>query len=288
MTMRRPLSLACTTVALALLSGTAPSVLAQPAPTAPAPQGGAIAWQDLSPAQRAVLQPLASQWATLPAGSQEKWVQVAARYPKLSATEQQRLRERMIQWASLPASERGEARLRFQQARQLSPTERQQKWEAYQALSPQDRDLLGGLAAQRDAGVGAAHLETEREARDAALAALASRGESPPAGPLAARLKAAATLTLVGKPRAPSRGLTFQKCAASGQLQPRTQLAAVRRLQPPFFPAPDCIGPRIRKRNAPRRQGRPPRRGLDRPRGGDVASNIGAPEIKKRMTLLTF
>jgi len=149
MTMRRPLSLACTTVALALLSGTAPSVLAQPAPTAPATQGGAIAWQDLSPAQRAVLQPLASQWATLPAGSQEKWVQVAARYPKLSATEQQRLRERMIQWASLPASERGEARLRFQQARQLSPTERQQKWEAYQALSPQDRDLLGRQARER-------------------------------------------------------------------------------------------------------------------------------------------
>lgn len=139
---------AAATLALAVLLGAGLTATRAQGTTggAQAAALGAPAWQQLTPAQRQVLEPLSAQWGDMPASSREKWLQVAARYPKLGATEQQRLRERMTQWAALPASERGEARLRFQQARQMSPAERQQKWEAYQALSPQDRDELGRQA----------------------------------------------------------------------------------------------------------------------------------------------
>lgn len=102
----------------------------------------APAWAALSPAQRKVLQPLQSQWSTLDEVSRDKWLNVAERYPSLSAAEQVRMQERMTQWARLPAHERGEARLRFQQTRQLSAADRQQKWAAYQALPATDRDDL--------------------------------------------------------------------------------------------------------------------------------------------------
>ena len=40
-----------------------------------------------------------------------------------------------------PRHERGEARLRFQQSRQLPPAERQKQWEAYQALSDEEKRM---------------------------------------------------------------------------------------------------------------------------------------------------
>jgi hypothetical protein len=99
-------------------------------------------WRDLTGAQKQILQPLASHWPSMDNTGRDKWVNVANRFHKLSPAEQQRVQERMAQWARLPAQERGEARLRFQQTRQLTPDERQQKWAAYQALSAEDRQDL--------------------------------------------------------------------------------------------------------------------------------------------------
>jgi len=67
---------------------------------------------------------------------------MANRFDRLSPAERLRVQERMDQWAKLPAQQRGEARLRFQQTRQLGADERQRKWAAYQALSPEDRQDL--------------------------------------------------------------------------------------------------------------------------------------------------
>lgn len=106
-------------------------------------------WTTLTPAQQTALQPLATQWSTLDAASKDKWLNVASRYPQLSPQEQQRMQERMTQWAKLPAKARGEARLRFQQTRQLPLQERQEKWAAYQALPPEDRKALAQQARRK-------------------------------------------------------------------------------------------------------------------------------------------
>jgi hypothetical protein len=99
-------------------------------------------WAGLSQTQQQILAPLTQQWHQLDAVSQEKWLRVAARYPSLPPDAQQRVLDRMNKWAALPDSERGQARLRFQQAQQMSPEERQQRWQAYQALPPQEREAL--------------------------------------------------------------------------------------------------------------------------------------------------
>lgn len=106
-------------------------------------------WSSLTPAQKKALMPLASQWHTLDGTSRDKWINVANRFPRLSSADQQRMQDRMTQWSQLPAQQRGEARLRFQNTRQLSPQERQQKWTAYQALSPEERQKLAQQARRK-------------------------------------------------------------------------------------------------------------------------------------------
>lgn len=104
--------------------------------------GSAPEWHELAVGQKKVLMPLSQHWVEMDDASRAKWVNVADRFDKLSPAEKQRVQDRMTQWAKLPAQERGEARLRFQQTRQLSADQRQQKWAAYQALSPEDREDL--------------------------------------------------------------------------------------------------------------------------------------------------
>lgn len=107
------------------------------------------AWASLSKDQQTALQPLAAQWNTLEAGSKDKWLNVASRYQQLTPQDQTRMQERMTQWAKLPPKARGEARLRFQQTRQVSAQERQEKWAAYQALPPDDRKALAQKAQRK-------------------------------------------------------------------------------------------------------------------------------------------
>lgn len=124
---------------------------AQPPSHSPSQQafGTSHDWSALTPAQRQALAPLAAQWSHLPASSREKWVVVARRFDQLSGPEKARIQERMTQWAALPSHQRGEARLRFQQSRQLPADQRQQKWAQYQALSEEDKRDLGRQAKRR-------------------------------------------------------------------------------------------------------------------------------------------
>lgn len=125
-------------------------------------------WRQLTANQKKVLQPLAQHWAMLDDTGRDKWISVANRFDKLSPTEQQRVQERMTQWAKMPAQERGEARLRFQQSRQLPPDERQQKWAAYQALPIEDREDLARQARRKAKPVYLAdNMSGPREARQA-------------------------------------------------------------------------------------------------------------------------
>lgn len=125
-------------------------------------------WRDLTAEQQKVLQPLAPHWATLDDATRAKWVNLATRFKKLTPAEQSRVQARMDQWSKLKPQERGEARLRFQQTRQLTPDERQQKWAAYQALSPEARQDLKRQAQRKAKPVYLADGMTgPREARQA-------------------------------------------------------------------------------------------------------------------------
>lgn len=125
-------------------------------------------WRELTPAQKKVLTPLERHWSSMDDTGRDKWINVANRFSKLSPAEQQRVQERMTQWSRLPAQERGEARLRFQQTRQLTADERQQKWAAYQALPAQDRQDLVQQAKRKAKPVFLAdNMVGPREARQA-------------------------------------------------------------------------------------------------------------------------
>lgn len=99
-------------------------------------------WQDLSASQRSALKPLEREWSGIDSTRKQKWLDIAARYHSLPPAEQSRMSARMTQWAALSPNERGKARQNFQDARQLPPQERQSRWEAYQALTPDQRRQL--------------------------------------------------------------------------------------------------------------------------------------------------
>jgi hypothetical protein len=106
-------------------------------------------WQLLSPQEKTILAPLASQWPGMNDQVREKWRSVARGYPKLAPDGQARVRERMTGWSNATPTERSEARLRFQNARELPQSDRQQKWQAYQALSPQAKAELAQQAQRK-------------------------------------------------------------------------------------------------------------------------------------------
>ena len=141
-------------------SATAPAASAtlppvgKPLPTASLM--GGQQWAHLSPAQQAVLKPLASDWDSLDAARKSKWLEIAARFHTLTPEQQSRLRERMIDWTRMSPTERQQARVGFQSNPQLRDdklqSERlQSKWEAYQALTPEERQALAQKGAEKAA-----------------------------------------------------------------------------------------------------------------------------------------
>ncbi len=111
------------------------------------PAAAGPTWSALTPTQRTTLAPLERDWASIDPQPKAKWLEIAARYPRMPADEQARVQGRMAEWARLTPAERGRARLTFQEAQQLSPQERQARWEAYQALPDGDRKALAAKAA---------------------------------------------------------------------------------------------------------------------------------------------
>ena len=109
---------------------------------------GGPRWNDLSPAHRQVLAPLARDWNGLDARSKERWIDVAGRFPRMPPQEQQRATQRMGEWAHMTVAERTRARTVFQESRALTKEEREARWKAYQAL-PDDKKRE--LAARRAA-----------------------------------------------------------------------------------------------------------------------------------------
>jgi Protein of unknown function (DUF3106) len=194
----RPLALAL------LLAATATAATAQPARPAAtaAPDPSGPGWTSLSAQQRSVLAPLQRDWDTIDAARKAKWLEVAARFPSMPAEERQRVQARMADWARLSPTERGRARLTFQESKQLSREEKQQRWEAYQALPDEQRRALAERgkpgADPRKPTTAAPALETAVPKKSPGPAqAAASRPLVKPVAPTIVQARPGATTTLM-------------------------------------------------------------------------------------------
>jgi hypothetical protein len=103
-------------------------------------------WSDLTPAQRTALRPLERDWTSIEPDRKEKWIEIAGRMPGMPATERERIQARMTEWARLSPQQRGQARLGFQEAKELPPQDRHARWEAYQSLTPEQKKQLQSRA----------------------------------------------------------------------------------------------------------------------------------------------
>ena len=125
---------------IALPAGQRSGAAAQPTPDDPT-------WNTLSPAQRAALEPLAREWATIDGDRKRKWLEIAERMPRMSPAQQARMQTRMTEWAHLTPQARGQVRMHFQEARQVAPQNRKESWDAYLALPAEQRRQLADRAA---------------------------------------------------------------------------------------------------------------------------------------------
>lgn len=125
----------------ALSGAQAPVPLTKPAAKVVGAEQGAR-WSELKPAQQASLKPLEREWSVIDVRSKQKWLELSARYANLAPAEQARVQERMREWAKLSPRERTDARMHFQEAKQLPAQDRQERWKAYEALTPEQKQQL--------------------------------------------------------------------------------------------------------------------------------------------------
>lgn len=133
-------------------SAKAPVPAASSAKKVVTPSTAGPRWQELTPAQQAALKPLASSWDNFPEAKKRKWIVIAANFHTLSPDGQAKLHSRMSEWVALSQHERTQARLNFAEFKRLTPDQKTATWEAYQALSPEEKKKLALTAPQKPAG----------------------------------------------------------------------------------------------------------------------------------------
>ena len=148
------------------------AVAAPTAPTAPtAPKAAAAkpaapaavskpAWAELTAAQQLALKPLAATWNSISEAQKRKWLEVSKGYPALPAADQATMHSRMVEWVAMSPQQRAAARLNFAKTKELSnqltSDEKKAKWEAYQALSAEEKAKLAAKATPKPAGAATA------------------------------------------------------------------------------------------------------------------------------------
>lgn len=109
-------------------------------------------WSELSTTQQQALKPLTKLWPTMTAAHKRKWLAISQNFLQLSDQEQITIQSRMQEWAALSSQQRSTARLNFAGAQQLSTEDKRAKWEAYQALSHEEKQKLAAQQARPLAG----------------------------------------------------------------------------------------------------------------------------------------
>lgn len=194
MTGSRPLSFLGRALLWAL-SALAPLALAAGADSKPT-------WASLTPAQQYFLAPLKPEWAGIDVQQKNKWVEVAVRFPVMDADERLRVQRRMTDWVRMSPTQRAQARLRFQEAQQIPAQERQAKWQAYQALTPDERKNLVQVAKPATATPAAVPASAAGSAKRN-VATVATGVKVRPVSPTAVQAKPGATTTSMTTRAAP-------------------------------------------------------------------------------------
>ena len=145
----------CTAVTDALAQTLQANAANPPAGSSAAPASASASasnssWQSLQSSQKKALAPLAPHWAQISHAQKNKWLAMSNNFDNLSNKEQAILHERMAEWVSLSPQQRAQARLNFNQTKTLDADAKKTQWEAYQALSPEDKKKL---AAQQTTGI---------------------------------------------------------------------------------------------------------------------------------------
>ncbi|PVE42451.1 hypothetical protein H663_012065 [Limnohabitans planktonicus II-D5] len=105
-------------------------------------QTHSASWLQLTPRQKQALAPLRVQWGTLTAQQQSKWLAISQNFFQLSAVEQSTMHARMADWVALSPEQRNVARFNFNSLQNLPKEDKKAKWEAYQALSADEKSQL--------------------------------------------------------------------------------------------------------------------------------------------------
>jgi hypothetical protein len=115
-----------------------------PAPAAPstAERQETSQWKGLNQRQQQALAPLASAWPQLTPNQRQKWLALAQTYDSLTPSEKTTVHQRMAEWAALSVHERARARMNYSHLKSLSREELKAQWEAYQALSEDEKKRL--------------------------------------------------------------------------------------------------------------------------------------------------
>lgn len=119
----------------------------------PKPVPSKPAWKDLTPAQQQALQPLAQHWDWLSEQRKRKWLVISNNYPSLPPEEQAKMHLHMSKWVTLSQQQRTQARQNFKEIKSLTPEQKAAQWEAYQALSPEEKRKLAAQAPSKPAGL---------------------------------------------------------------------------------------------------------------------------------------
>lgn len=129
---------------------------------APVSDAAKPAWNELTPAQQAALNPLMGEWDRMEAVRKQKWLEIASRFSSMQPTEQQRMHERMRDWVKLTPEQRKVARENYARVMKIDKDERSAKWEQYQQLPEEQKQKLAADAARkRKAGAAPSRPGTE-------------------------------------------------------------------------------------------------------------------------------
>jgi len=154
------------------------------------------AWNELDSTQQQALVPLAAVWPTLSEAQKRKWLALSGNFQKLSPDEQSKLHSRMADWVALSPQQRTQARLNFGETKSLAADDKKAKWEAYQALPPEEKRRLAAgsqartpptaaavtpVPAQKLTTVPKASREASRESRPPRIASAPIAGQVPAA-----------------------------------------------------------------------------------------------------------
>lgn len=113
-------------------------------------------WEVLTTPQKLALYPLAERWALLSEGQKRRWLALAQNFLTLPEHEQEKLHNRMTEWASLSVQQRNQARLNYADSNRLARDNKLAQWQAYQALSDEEKRKLAARAAPKPRGAATA------------------------------------------------------------------------------------------------------------------------------------